>query len=95
MFTDHISGDKANTTSPASRRIVQDVVHVKVVMLGSQFIQFLFEKDIFLIHVGKDKVDDGLVFRMFADSTDNLKVKKKSQPWLIISFMYHLPAAWE
>lgn len=80
MFTDHISSDKTNTTSPSSRRIVQNVVDIKVVMLGSQIIQFFLEENIFFVYIGKDKVDDSLVFRMFADSTDNLHVKK-CQSW--------------
>lgn len=60
MLLDVLLGDKADTTLPSSRGIVQDVVDFESVgEHGDQVIQFDFEKDIVFVNVGVDEAEFG------------------------------------
>lgn len=72
VFTDHISRDKTHATGPASRSLVEHIVHVEVAVLRGELIQFLLEQNILLLDIGKNEVDNGLVVGVLANSTDNL-----------------------
>lgn len=58
-YGDHVLCNKANATSPALRRPVQNVVYPESLVLGRERIKVLLEQDILLGDIGKDQVDLG------------------------------------
>jgi hypothetical protein len=75
---DHIACDKANTALPSFRRVIQNVVDIKLVILSGQLVQFLFEKDIVGVDVSEDEIDLSSVVAAVSgsaadDSLDNLQ----------------------
>lgn len=74
-YGDHVTGDVANTSSPAFGRVVQNVVNSNAAVLFGQGVEVFFEKNILERHVGKNEVDLGPVSIGTAanNSTDNLE----------------------
>lgn len=72
---DHVGGDIADATSPALRRLVQDVVNADTSVLGGKRVEVLLEEDVLGRDVGKDEIDLGLVSGSAAsdDSPDDLE----------------------
>lgn len=60
-YSDHVGGDVANTTGPALRGLVQDVVHAEAAVLLGESIEVLLEENVLGRDVGEDEVDLGLV----------------------------------
>ena len=56
---DHVRSDKANTTSPPGRGVVEHIVHTEAVILLLELVQLLLEQDILGVDVGKDQVHLG------------------------------------
>jgi hypothetical protein len=80
VLLDHVGVHKSNATSPSLRGIVENIVDLELrVLLGEQ-VQLCPQQDILLVHVGKDKVDLGLVLGVLHNGTNDLlaKVKKKT-----------------
>lgn len=72
---DHVGSNVANATSPALRRLVENVVDADTSVLGSESIEILLEKNVLGANVGENQVDLGLVSSSSAtnDSTDDLE----------------------
>lgn len=69
---DHISSNKANTTLPSLWRVVQNVVDVELVILSSQLVQFLLEKNILRVDIGENEIDLGsIVAAVSGSAADN------------------------
>lgn len=58
-YLDHVGGDKADTTSPALGRVVQNVVDVEALVLLGKLVQLLLEQNILSHDIGKDQVNLG------------------------------------
>lgn len=58
-YLDHVRGDETDTTSPALRRVVEDVVDAETVVLLGQLLKLILHEDIVGVHVGEDQVDLG------------------------------------
>lgn len=77
-YLDHVRGDEADTTSPALRGVVQDIVNIEALVLLGQLLQLLLEQNIVGVDVGEDQIDLGGVVTTVAgtvanDSLDNLE----------------------
>jgi hypothetical protein len=72
---DHVSGNEADLALPASRRVVQDVVHADLGVLLGQGVQLLAHQNVLLVDVGEKQVDLGAVTGVAAadDSVDDLE----------------------
>ena len=79
---DHVASDITDTTSPALRRLVQDVVDSDTGILLGQRVKVLLQQDILRADVGKDEIDLGLVAqRTTADNgTDDLEHRGDARP---------------
>lgn len=73
--SNHVTGDVADTTGPALRRVVQDVVDANAAVLLYQGVKVLSQENVLGRHVGKDQVDLSLVAVGAAtnNSTDDLE----------------------
>lgn len=60
-YLDHIRSDKANTTSPALRRVIKHIVNSDPLVARSQSVQLVLEQDILGVDIRKDEVDFGVV----------------------------------
>ena len=74
-YGDHVGGDIADATSPALRRLVEDVVDADTGVLSGERVEVLLEEDVLGRDVGKDEVDLGLVSGSAAsdDGPDDLE----------------------
>lgn len=62
VLCDMFLGNESRTTSPSSRGVVQNVVHLEPVREhGNQIIQLNAQQDIFLVDVGVDEAELGWV----------------------------------
>ena len=58
-YLDHVRSDKTDTTSPASRGVVEHIVHTEPIILLLELVQLLLEQDVLGVDVGKDQVHLG------------------------------------
>lgn len=74
-YLEHFSGNISNTTSPVSRRLVQDIVNTETAILFGKRVQVLPQKNIAFGDVGIDQVDLGLIASRSAtdNSSDDLE----------------------
>lgn len=70
---DHISSNKSNTTGPARRGVVENVMNSKVIMHHRKLVQILLQQDVLPVDIGKDQVNLGLVFGVPEDGLDDLQ----------------------
>lgn len=59
-YLDDLSSDKTNSTSPLLRWVVQHVVDIEPFLLGES-LKIVAKKDVKLVYVGKDEIDNRLV----------------------------------
>lgn len=80
-YLNHVSGDKADATSPALRRLVQNVVDAEALIFSRERIEVLLEQNVLLGDVGEDQVDLGAVTCLAAadDSLDDLQHGRDSR----------------
>lgn len=62
-YLDHLRSDEANTTSPARRRVVENVVDSEATVLTGHAVKFVLHKDVLGVDVGEDQVNLGSVAR--------------------------------
>ena len=74
-YLDHVRSNEANTTSPASRRVVEHVVHAEARVLASKLVQVLLQKDVLCVDVCENEINLSLVAGRSAseDGLGNLK----------------------
>ena len=56
-YLDHVRSHETNTTSPALRRVVKDVVDSEATVLTSHAVKFVLHENVLGVDVGKDQVD--------------------------------------
>jgi len=70
---DMLFSDEANTTFPARRRVVEDVVDGEFQFINIvKFLKVIPEKDVFLVNVSVDESNGGAVERVPQGSADDL-----------------------
>lgn len=70
---DHICSHEANATSPAIRRVVQDVVYTEVVVESAQLIQVLLQQNVLRGNICKDQVHLRIVVGVPQDRFNDLQ----------------------
>jgi hypothetical protein len=60
-YLDHVGSNKTNTTSPALRGVVEDVVNSEATVFTSHAVKFVLHENILGIDVGENQVDLSLV----------------------------------
>lgn len=70
-YLDHIWSHKANTTGPALRGVVQNVIHAETLIFLSQLIKLLLEQDIVRVDVGEDQIHLSSVLTTVARTVAN------------------------
>jgi hypothetical protein len=65
-YLDHVGSDETNTTSPALRGVVEDVVNSEATVLASHAVKFVLHENVLGVDVGEDQVNLSLVARSTA-----------------------------
>jgi hypothetical protein len=60
-YLDHVGSHETNTTSPALRRVVEDVMNSEATVLTSHAVKFVLHENVLGVDVGKDQVNLSLV----------------------------------
>lgn len=73
--------DESRTTGPPGGGVVEHIENREPGGVSrSQFVQFSFEQDIFLVNIGVDEAELGFVHRILECSTDDLEHGSDSGP---------------
>lgn len=70
---DHIRGHETDTTSPAIRWVVQDVVYAEIGIGSAQLIQVLLQQNVLRVNVCKDQIHLSIVIWVPQDRLDDLQ----------------------
>lgn len=60
-YLDHVGSDETNTTGPALRGVVEDVVNSEATVLASHAVKFVLHENVLGVDVGEDQVNLSLV----------------------------------
>ena len=73
MFLDNVFCDKANTTLPTCRGVVEDVKYFETLLVDiDEFLEVIPQQDVFLIYISIDQGNCGTIGRVLEDSTYDL-----------------------
>lgn len=76
---DSLLGHKADTTSPALRRVVEEVVNAETVfVLAGKRVKLVLEQDVIRVNVGVDKVELSLVVRVLECRANDLEARRQT-----------------